>query len=106
MVIGPALADTSVTKVGRSQGDGSREKSMRTDQTGPLQIGQVLIGLLEDVAEPEEEEEATESAPSLRARRRDNATEGSPSLFELMLAAVDKKFDAADDGPALREGGC
>ncbi|HEY4184238.1 MAG TPA: hypothetical protein VGP07_04180 [Polyangia bacterium] len=61
-----------------------------------MRIGQVLVGLLDDVVEPDDAD-TDDGEPSLRATTRGHSAAGSPSLFDLMMAAVDKKFDADDD---------
>ncbi len=76
---------------------------MNTERPGPLQVGQVLEGLLEDVGEPPEGA-ATAQAEPLAAAPSEPDARLPVALWERMMAAVDQKFDGDEDGDTRGEG--
>ena len=71
---------------------------MTTDGQKPLQVGQVLEGLLEGAAG------ADQGAVTARRPASGAATTPPVTLWERMMAAVDLKFDGDNDGDVRGKG--
>jgi hypothetical protein len=68
---------------------------MTVDRTRPLRVGQVLVGLLEDVSESAATEAPAQPEPAVPTPRSVE-TDLHLSLLERMLAAAELSFDADD----------
>ena len=74
---------------------------MTTDGQKPLQVGQVLEGLLDGVSVEAEEDAAPVELPAGTA---ETPAALPVTLWERMMAAVDRKFDGDHDGDVRGKG--
>ena len=75
---------------------------MRTDRTGPLRVGQVLIGLLDDVSELDGAQADADADPdswlagAIVPRQVEPDRDRRLNLLERMMAAAERGFDTGE----------